>query len=119
MTTTPMAVHLLAIAASLVYLYSVASALRRSRMAVRQSLLWIISGLAFLGTSIFPQVLIWTAEQLGFVAPSNAAFVVWLLALTALMFYQSLTTSRQTSQIKTLCQELAVLHAQLERRAEE
>ncbi|MCK4343442.1 MAG: DUF2304 domain-containing protein [Phycisphaerae bacterium] len=117
MSTTPLPIQLLAVAASLVYLYCVVAALRRSRMAVRQSLLWIVSGAAFLVTSIFPQPLIWTADKFGFEVPSNAAFVVWLLALTALMFYQSLTTSRQTAQLKTLCQELAVLHAELEQQA--
>lgn len=117
MTPIPLPLHLLAIAASLAYLYLIITALRRSRMAVRQAILWMLSGVAFLVASLFPQLLAWAAGALGFVAPSNAAFVVWLLALTALMFYQSLTTSRQTAQVKTLAQELAVLSAELEQRA--
>lgn len=116
MTSIPLTLHLLAIAASLAYVYLVITALRRSRMAVRQAILWMLSGVAFLVASLFPQLLVWAAGTLGFVAPSNAAFVVWLLALTALMFYQSLTTSRQTAQLKTLAQELAVLNAELEQR---
>lgn len=119
MTPPSPAVQLLAVAASLVYLYGIVAALRRSRMAVRQAILWIFSGVAFLAISVFPQPLVWTASKLGFVAPSNAAFVVWLLVITALMFYQSLTTSRQTAQIKTLSQELAVLQAELEQRAKD
>jgi hypothetical protein len=119
MNTTSLAIQLLAIGASLAYLCTIIIALRRSRMAVRQAVLWIISGGFFLGISIFPQPLIWTARGLGFQVPTNAAFVVWLLALTGLMFYQSLTTSRQMTQVKTLCQELAVLQAELEQRAED
>ncbi len=111
----PLPIRLLAIAASLVYLCGVIAALRGARMAVRQSLLWLGSGLIFLLVSIYPGPLLWLATSLGFVAPSNAAFVVWLLALTALLFYQSVTTSRHTLQIKKLSQELALREAELEK----
>ena len=108
----PLPVRLLAILASAVYLTSILVALRGSRMSVRQSLLWLVSGVAFLFLSVFPFPVVWLAQHLGFVAPSNAAFIAWLLALTALVFYQSLTTSRHADEVKTLCQELAILRAQ-------
>ena len=108
----PLSIQLLAITAALAYLAAVVHALRRSRMNVRQALLWIGSGLAFLAASVFPAPFLWLALKAGFVAPSNAAFAMWLLALTILIFYQSLVTSRQSDQIKTLCQELALLEAQ-------
>src|SRR5436190_5510912 len=115
-TSIPIPIRVLAIIASVAYLYGIIAALRGSRMTVRQSLLWLLSGLAFLLVSIFPGPILHVAEWLGFVAPSNAGFIVWLLALTALVFYQSLTTSRQTNQIKTLVQELALRDAELQRR---
>lgn len=104
----PLTLRLLAIGASMIYLYGIIVALRRSRMDVRQSVLWLLSGLLFLLVSAFPSLVLKLALFLGFVAPSNAAFIVWLLSLTALIFYQSLTTSRHAAQIKILTQELAL-----------
>lgn len=108
----PVPMRLLAVLASVVYLIMILAALRGSRMTIRQSLLWLISGTAFLFLSVFPFPVIWAAERLGFTAPSNAAFITWLLTLTALVFYQSLTTSRHADQVKTLCQEIAILKTQ-------
>lgn len=106
-------IRFLAIAVSLAYLIGVVVSLRQSRMNVRQSLLWLCSGAAFIALSIFPYPLIAIARWLGFIAPSNAAFTGWLLILTMLLFYQSLVTSRQSEQIKRLCQELAISRMQL------
>jgi hypothetical protein len=108
----PLSLRVLAVSASLAYLLAVVHALRRSRMSIRQSLLWLACGAVFLGASLVPEPLLWLAHQVGFQVPSNAAFATWLLALTALVFYQSLVTSTQSQQIKTLCQELALLAAE-------
>jgi hypothetical protein len=104
----PLQIRLLAIAGSAVYLYGIVAALRGSRIAVRQSILWLASGIAFLLVSLIPGPVLRLADWLGFVAPSNAGFIVWLLALTGLLFYQSLTTTRHAEHIKTLAQELAL-----------
>lgn len=109
----PLPMRLLAILASVVYLIAILAALRGSRLTIRQSLLWLTSGAAFLFLSLFPLPVIWAAERVGFAAPSNAAFIAWLLAITVLLFYQSLTTSRHADQVKTLCQDIAIVKAQL------
>jgi len=109
----PVPIRLLAVAASVAYLIAIFAALRGSRMTIRQSLLWLASGAAFFLLSLLPFPVIWAAEHLGFKAPSNAAFIAWLLVLTVLVFYQSLTTSRHADQVKTLCQEIAILEARL------
>lgn len=108
----PLSLRILAISASLAYLLVIVCALRRSRMSIRQSLLWLACGAVFLGASVVPEPLFWLARATGFEVPSNAAFTTWLLGLTALLFYQSVVTSAQSQQIKTLCQELALLAAE-------
>ena len=110
----PFPIRVLAVLASAGYLISVVMALRGSKMSVRQSLLWLASGSAFLLLSLFPLPLLFAAQRLNFVAPSNAAFATWILILTVLVFYQSLTTSLRADQVKTLCQEIAILKARLE-----
>jgi hypothetical protein len=107
----PLPIRILAILASGGYLLAVLVTLRNSQLNVKQSLLWLSSGFLFLVISIFPEPLMHVAERLGFIAPSNAAFVTWLLVLTILLFYQSLTTSRQAAQLRTLCQEISMLKA--------
>jgi hypothetical protein len=109
----PLPIQLLAIAFSAAYLGGIFISLRRNRMTTRQSVLWLCTGAVFLAVSIYPQPMLWAAQKVGFTAPSNAAFIVWILFLTMLLFYQSMTTSRQSNQIKTLAQEIAVLKADL------
>ena len=43
----PVPIRILAIASSVFYLWSVLAALRGSQMTVRQSFLWIVSGMTF------------------------------------------------------------------------
>ena len=107
----PLPIRILALAVSLAYLLAVLVSLRRSRITVRQSLLWLLSGSVFVLLSLFPGPIMALTEYLGFVAPSNAGFAGWLLILTGLLFYQSAVTSKQSREIKTLCQEIALLRA--------
>jgi len=104
----PHPIQALAVLAALVYLLLIVLALRSSRMNVRQSLLWLTSGVVFLLISLFPNLLIRAGYGLGFIAPSNALFLLWCLTLTMLVFYQSLTTSRQSQEIRNLAQALAI-----------
>jgi hypothetical protein len=108
----PFSIRILALAVSVAYLIAVLSSVRRSRMTVRQSLLWLLSGTVFICLSLVPEPVMRLAALLGFVAPSNAGFAGWLLIVTALLFYQSVTTSKQSREIKTLCQEIALLRMQ-------
>lgn len=111
----PLSLQLTAITASTAYIVVIWLALRRSRLSVRQALLWLISGALYLACSLYPQPLLWAALAIGFEAPSNALFAGWLLTLTGLLFYQSLTTSQQSHQIKRLCQEIAIINQRMER----
>lgn len=104
----PPSIQILAIFASLGYLLLIVLAQRASRMSVRQSLLWLTLGAAFLLLSLFPGALIWAAFRLGFVAPSNALLLFWCLTLMVLVFYQALTTSKQSDDIRKLAQTLAI-----------
>ena len=105
----PLSLRTLALVVSTAYLAAVLVSLRRSRMTVRQSLLWLLSGTAFVMLSLKPEPVMRLAAWLGFVAPSNAGFAGWLVFLTTLLFYQTVITSKQSREIKALCQELALL----------
>jgi hypothetical protein len=104
----PLPIQILAILASLIYLLLILLALRSSRMNVRQSLLWLMSAVVFLVLSLCPGLLVRAGFELGFVAPSNALFLLWCLTLTMLVFYQALTTSKQNEEIRSLAQALAI-----------
>lgn len=115
-THVPITLRIAAIAASCLYLLVVITALRRNQLNVRQSVLWLVSAGVFLALSLFPDLVLDTALSIGFVAPSNAIFVAWLLAFTTLLFYQSVTTSRHADQLRALAQEVALLRTRLEER---
>ena len=108
----PFSIRIITILASVAYLWSIVAALRGSQISVRQSLLWLASSLFLLGASIYPNPILYIANRLGFIAPSNAVIIAWLLLVTIMLFYQSLTTSKQSAQLKSLAQELAILRAE-------
>lgn len=113
-----MEIRVLAIISALIYSIWIVRALHADRLGVRQSLLWLLSAVMFLLISTFPALLQYVGHVLGFVAPSNALFLVWLLVTTLILFYQSLLIAQHNNQIRTIAQELAMLRLSMESQLE-
>jgi hypothetical protein len=108
-------IRILAVVFSLLYFVYVVRKLRKQQLSVNRSLLWLLSGAVMLGLSIFPKPLAMAAHWVGFEVPTNAAFVLWLLVLTIVLFSQTLAISRYDDQLRRLAQDYALLQASLRR----
>lgn len=83
--------------------------LRQKKLALRYTLLWMLSGLMMLLVTVFPQILEGITHLLGIQLLSNALFAI--LFFCVLMILISLTSiiSKQNESIKRLVQYNALL----------
>lgn len=88
--------------------------IRRHRLSVRDSLVWLLSTLAALVVAIFPALLARGAHLLGVQVPANALFGVGLLYLALNVLAVTLAVSAGTERVRRLAQECALLRAEME-----
>jgi hypothetical protein len=110
----PLQFQLIAIAVLLAFTGWVVWLIRRQRLHLRESLMWLLSTLAALAVTAFPDLLVRAAALLGVQVPSNALFGAALLYLALNVLSVTITLSGNTAQVRRLAQECALLRAQLE-----
>lgn len=105
--------HLLLIAAILVYFIIVISLLKRKKLALKYTLLWLFVGVILAIFAVFPQLLKYISDFLGFVNSMNALYA-FMIAF-AFMLILSLTSivSNQSQRIRQLTQHLAILEKRI------
>lgn len=82
---------------------------KRRKLQLRYSLLWLALAFVVLFCSLFPTLLFDVARALGFEAPSNFIFFCAALFLIAISLSLSMIISKQTNAIKNLAQRIALL----------
>jgi hypothetical protein len=83
--------------------------LRKNALSLKYSLLWLFSATAMLIVGIFPAVLAFVADLLGFTLPSNALFALLLGFVSLTLLPLTSIVSKQAEQIKILVQANALL----------
>jgi hypothetical protein len=110
----PLQFQLIAIGVLLAFTGWVVWLIRRQRLHLRESLMWLLSTLGALAVTAFPDLLVRAAALLGVQVPSNALFGAALLYLALNVLSVTITLSGNTTQVRRLAQECALLRAQLE-----
>ena len=97
------------LAALVIYFFFLFYFLKKNRLDLKYTLLWIFSGVLMLLLTVFPQILTFFASLVGVDVPSNALFAVVLFCI--IMIGMSLTTivSQLNTRAKRLTQSLALL----------
>jgi hypothetical protein len=93
----------------------VAYLIRRQRLGLRESLLWVVSTSLALVLVLFPGLLRALAQAAGVRVPSNALFAMAFVYVLLNLLSLTIGTSRVTSQARRLSQECAMLRAEVER----
>ena len=109
----PIVLRVTIIAACAMLFIYVVYLVRRERLQLKYSLLWLVMALILLLVSLFPEPLFTLAGLFGFAASSNfAAGFVFLLVICL-----SLTSivSKQALSIKNLTQRIAILEDEARR----
>lgn len=83
--------------------------LKKRRLTLRYTLLWLFSGAAMLVLVLFPKLLERLTNLLGFRVQSNALFAILLFFTLLIMISLTSIISRQDEYIKRLVQNVALL----------
>jgi hypothetical protein len=85
---------------------------RRRKLRVEYSWLWIASGLTIIGLILRYDVLVWLTSITGAVVTTSTLFFFCILYLALLSLNYSVRLTLLTRQMKELAQELALLRAE-------
>ena len=99
--------------AIVVYFVVLILMLRRKRLSLRYTLLWLFSGVVLLVLSLFPGLLRWVTSLLGFQVQSNALFAILFFFVLLILMSLTSITSKQNEYIKRLVQHTAVLEKRI------
>lgn len=88
--------------------------IKRGRLLLRYSLMWMLLSILILIAAIFPQPILDLANLMGFSVGSNFIFSVAIFFLLILCMTQSQAISQQTLKNKTTIQQIALLEKRIE-----
>lgn len=109
----PVEIQLVAIAVLAVFSAWVIRLIRTQRLQLRESLIWLLTTAAAIVITAYPQLLAWGARVLGIQVPTNALFGAGLLYLSVNVLSVTIAVSANTSDVRRLAQECAILRAEL------
>lgn len=87
--------------------------IRREKLELKYSLIWIISNIAIVICCIFPFIIEWAAKLIGIAAPMNGLFFAAIVFLLILGLLLTISQSRNSKKIKDLTQKIGLLEAKL------
>ena len=87
--------------------------IRTQRLHLRESLIWLLTTLAAIAVTAWPGVLVRASHLVGVKVPANALFGAGLLYLAVNVLAVTIAMSRNTTGIRRLAQECALLRAEV------
>ena len=108
-----MSASVLAIATSVITLVFIIDLLRRGVLKEKYAVLWLsVAGVALI-LSVFPALLEWITETLGFEVPSNFLFFGTIVVLVLVAVQLSYELSGHEAKIRRLAEEVALQQEEL------
>lgn len=98
---------------SLILIVSVTATLKKGRIPIKYSLLWYFSAVVILVVALFPFIIEFFANILGFVTISNLVIGILIAILLFLTMSLTIITSGQKRKITLLIQEVSLLKEKL------
>jgi len=92
--------------------------IKKHKMSIKYSIIWIVWTILILLLSIFPGIIGWIARVLSIYSPVNTVFLVVMFLIYIISFYAYLKISLQERQISDLNYRLSVLQKAFEESAE-
>ncbi|WP_082053635.1 DUF2304 domain-containing protein [Gordoniibacillus kamchatkensis] len=110
----PFKLQLILILVSFLGIFFIVNMVKKYKIELKYSLLWIFCGLLITVLAIFPSILIFIAKVVGIETPSNALFLFGMLSLFILVFNLTMAASSFTDKIRELTQDLGILKKRIE-----
>lgn len=102
------------IVASLVFIIEVVRLVRRERLQLKYSLMWMALSVVVLLCAIFPNAMGFVSSALGVGVASNFVFLAGFVILIGICLSLSVIVSWQAKDIRCLVQQVALLNKRLE-----
>ena len=90
--------------------------LKKKRLELKYTLLWLLCGCVMLLLGLFPNTLTKVSQLLGVYSPTNALFAIVSVSLIFLCLSLTIIVSKQKTEIKRLAQSMAILDKRLRER---
>lgn len=105
----------LGIVAAIVTFLIVIEMLRRRRLRERHAAWWLIAGIFAILISVFPGILVWISNLLGFEVPINLIYFASLFVLFLVALQNSSELTRIETHNRALVERLMILELKLEK----
>ena len=98
-----------AVVALLFVIITITHFVKKNKITVRYAIIWYLSLVVLMIFSIFPEVLGWLTNLVGFEISSNFLFVLLIAFLFFICISLTIIVSEQKEQIRNLIQEVSIL----------
>jgi hypothetical protein len=109
----PVEIQILALAILLAFSGWVLWLIRTQRLHLRESLIWLLTTLAAIALTAWPELLVRASRLIGVQVPANALFGAGLLYLAVNVLAVTIAISQTTTSVRRLAQECALLRAEV------
>ena len=96
-----------------IFLLAIIHLLRKGKLSLKYSLIWIFSSIILLIMIIFPQLSIQVSKWIGVEVPSNFIFMLEGIFVLVILISLTLIVSNQTSRLTRLPQAVAILERRI------
>lgn len=97
----------------LIFILLILFLMRKGRMSLKYSLIWLLAGIVLLLAAIFPQMIRFFTRLIGVYSEVNAVFFVGVCFLLLIILSLTSIASGQTDRIRTLVQQQAMLEKRI------
>lgn len=94
-------------------LFLILQLLRKNKMSIKFSLLWIFVDLFLIFCEFFPNILFSIGNLFGIISPTNFVFSVCVAMLLGIVIQLSIEITRQDKHNQDLAEEVAILRTQM------
>ena len=97
----------------IIYLSIIIQLLRKNKLNLKYTLLWIICAFSLLLVTLFPKTIVYISDFLGIKTPINSAFIIAGMFIVMILITITSIVSKLNSSIRVLIQEVAILEKRI------
>lgn len=96
------------IAIALIVMLIIVHNVNRKSLRIQYSFIWLLIALSMLAAAVFPGAVSWLCGIMGIETPSNLIYLMGILIMLLVGFFQTLLISKQADTIKRLIQIVSI-----------
>ena len=98
----------------IIYLFIIFQMLKKKKLNLKYTLMWLFAGMTLLVITIFPKIMYWISNTLGIHTPINSAFLLGSMFIIMILITLTSIVSELNSKVRVLIQEMALLEKELD-----